>query len=182
MKGIITVEMDITYIFKESIDHYIRMIEYSKKKDPELLSNTNVMEAELGETWFSSDCPMCTVYSILTPVPCVQCPLSSTKDKKHCTYTLNCCEGKWSTLNLSKPWREWTKNAEELKKYIENKSKFSKSALVDVYEDRYSMYKEYMKIPKEDRKGLKSKFILYLYHSDQNFRILAHITSTIHGG
>ncbi len=100
----------------KALRHYDRMIEWAEKQKPmtSLLYSKGVgwrkMEDGLGEAWGSENCSYCVRYE---SVGCSSCPLEGSSATDY-----SCCEALYNSMNKSKTWKTWVKNAKLVREYI----------------------------------------------------------------
>ena len=103
-----------------AIEHYDRMIEFAKSLNPEKVdtrSMLQIMDDEIGELWYSSDCNYCENYSY----SCVQCPLSrpyELGDPPIAGKDNYCCGGLWGAMDNTYNWDDWLYYAKKIRKYL----------------------------------------------------------------
>ena len=88
---------------EDTIKHWKRMIRWAKKQKPRDRALWQTMNDSIEETWQGDDCPLCKAYI------CEKCPLEKMYGE---------CSGfnkknLWETVNHSRTWGTWVKNAEK---------------------------------------------------------------------
>ena len=95
-----------------TIEHYERMIKWAEKQDCRKSVYSAKMEIELGENYFSRDCPFCDAFHDEYR-GCGCCPLKKNEN-------VTCCDDRWRELYNSKKWGEWIRNAKRIIEFVEN--------------------------------------------------------------
>jgi len=109
---------------QQSADHWGRMIEWVKRQDPEWTADYHYMEIEIGESWYSEDCPLCEHFLHYSDVPCDGCPLRVVFGQCIDPLALNA----WSDVRWSRTWGEWLEAAEVMLFQLETTLKLLKEA------------------------------------------------------
>lgn len=84
------------------------MIRWAREQDPDGYPHYSCMEEEIGESWFSDDCPLCRRFLHEANATCRNCPLR---------IIFGCCSdpsalNAWSEIRQSLTWSEWLEAAE----------------------------------------------------------------------
>lgn len=98
-------------LYRKSIAHYDKMIEWAEKQKPKKTTNRKEMESEIDESWFAFDCDFCNKYNN-GGFCSTECPLT-----KNGCYS-GCCNGLWQKMNSSKTWGTFVKRAKKVREYI----------------------------------------------------------------
>lgn len=94
-------------IQKETIDHYLKMIEYAEQQNYMDEPDMNQMDLIIGESWGGNDCSYCKKYHTEL-ANCNKCPLSAGY----------CCNNLWGDMSRSETWGDWIDNAYKVIEYI----------------------------------------------------------------
>jgi len=94
-------------LIKESIEHWVRMLEWGRKQNPSRTVSIFQMEAEIGENWYASSCPLCRRFRRLD-APCKKCPLGDVFGRCDDFLSMNA----WSDVSKARYWGEWVESAE----------------------------------------------------------------------
>jgi len=107
---------------QQSVDHWKRMIEWVKQQNPEWITDYHYMEIEIGESWYSEDCPLCEHF--LYETVCGNCPLRVVFGQCTDHSALNA----WSNIRWARTWAEWLEAAEVMLLQLETVLKLLKEA------------------------------------------------------
>jgi len=94
-------------LIKESIEHWVKMLEWGRKQNPSRTVLRFQMEAEIGESWYAGSCPLCRHFRRLD-APCKKCPLADVFGKCDDSLSMNA----WSDVSKARYWGEWVESAE----------------------------------------------------------------------
>jgi len=107
---------------QQPIDHWKRMIERAESQDPGRITDYYYMEIEIGENWYSEDCPLCKHF--LYETVCGNCPLRVVFGLCSDPSALNA----WSNVRWARTWGEWLEAAEVMLFQLETVLKLLKEA------------------------------------------------------
>ncbi len=93
---------------QQSMDHWKRMIEWVSQQDPEWITDYHYMEVEIGESWYSEDCPLCEHFLLDPDAPCNDCPLRVVFGQCIDPLALNA----WPNVRWARTWDEWLEAAD----------------------------------------------------------------------
>lgn len=90
-------------LLNEAIQHYERMIEWARAKDPDSRMHHLTMYKELKESWLDEHCVLCNKFEY-----CYGCPIY--ERNAQCK---NCFNTPWQEMNDATNCGEWLIHAEE---------------------------------------------------------------------
>ena len=87
-------------LIEESIEHWVRMLEWAKKQDPSRHVRFIQMISEIGEDWYSDSCPLCRRFR------------SDARKKCPLEVVFGCCDNSlsmnvWKDVSRAGCWGEW---------------------------------------------------------------------------
>jgi len=100
---------------EESIAHWKRMIAWVNKRSGSAFVDPDQMYKSLGETWGSSDCPLCERAS-LTEGMCDNCPLA----RKYGSCGDEDEKNVWQKVAYSTRWVEWLRHARQMLRQLKS--------------------------------------------------------------
>lgn len=101
----------------ESIKHWEKMIAWVETQDGEGNVNSDIMQKNIKQMWYSDDCPLCQKYvESEEEYECTDCPLG--KKFEPCDNGLKVSA--WNKVSDAGIWKDWLKHARVMLKQLES--------------------------------------------------------------
>lgn len=100
----------------ETLAHYDRMIAWAERQDPYEEARSRTMQAELGESWYGFDCPLCnsTRTEKNGSSRCRLCPVGTYDQGKYA----GCGDTPWLYMEKARTWKGWLRHAKAERRFL----------------------------------------------------------------